>query len=122
MKTVFTRADQTSKRRELRTATPPAEAILWRHLRESALGAKWRRQHSVGLFVLDFYCPTLRMAIEVDGPSHHETVEADVQRQDWIESYDVVFLRFTNQQVYLELEAVIDTIRAAMEARRRELD
>ena len=86
-----------------------------------AVGAKFRRQHSVGAFVLDFYCPALRLAIEIDGPSHDLTGEADSERQNWIEGFGITFLRFSNAQVYEHLADVIETIRVAVEEKKRVL-
>lgn len=66
--------DQTQKevRQQLRQHATQPEQLLWRHLRGSQVnGLKFRRQYGVGVYVLDFYCPELRLAIELDGDSHY---------------------------------------------------
>lgn len=82
------------------------------------LGYKFRRQHSVDRFVIDFYCPELRLAIEVDGDSHF-TPRArayDRGRQKHIESFGIRFLRVMNKDVYHNLDAVLDNIAATIRA------
>ena len=71
----------------------------------------------MGAFVIDFYVPELKLAIEIDGPTHYgEVAEAyDARRQSYIESKGIRFLRFTNRQVYRELDAVVEAIRLVME-------
>ncbi len=90
-----------------------AEVLLWRHLsRKQMLGYKFRRQHGVDQFVIDFYCPKLRLAVEIDGPSHaeQEAVEYDKMRQSYIEGLGIRFLRFQNDEIYGDLEGVLQTI------------
>ncbi len=56
---------------EMRREMTPAEEVLWEALRKKQfLGLRFRRQHPVGLFILDFYCPALKLVVEVDGPNH----------------------------------------------------
>ena len=97
---------------------PPAEVILWPRLRgEQVSGWKFRRQYSVGPYVLDFYCPRLKLAIEIDGPTHDgdEACVYDANRQAFIECHGITFLRFRNERVYWQLDAVIETIAATAE-------
>ncbi len=92
---------------------PLAETILWSKLRGKNLeGLKFRRQYSIGSFVVDFYCPEHKLATEVDGESHYVdgAMEHDMMRQSVIESAGVTFLRFTNHDVYERLEGVIEKI------------
>lgn len=65
---------------------------------------------------MDFYCPQLKLALEIDGPSHEDDVVAvyDAKRQACIESCGIIFMRFTNAQVYHELDAVVETIANAV--------
>jgi very-short-patch-repair endonuclease len=93
---------------------PKAEVILWSKLKTKGLnGYKFRRQYSVGKFVIDFYCPRLKLAIEVDGDSHfsERSETFDKERQDFIESFKISFLRFTNKDVYENLDEVLATIK-----------
>ena len=103
----------TTKRRQLRREAPRAERILWPYLRNRHLnGYKFRRQHSAGRFVLDFYCPERGLAIEIDGPTHQspEARAYDTERQHWIESFGVTFQRFSNWEVYNRREGVLVAI------------
>jgi len=75
-------------------------------------GVRFRRQYSVGRYVIDFYCPELKLAIEVDGESHFRegAEEYDTFRQQQIEYYGIRFLRFMNSEVYNNLHGVLETI------------
>ena len=96
---------------------PKAELILWSQIRrQQVLGQKFRRQYSVGSYVIDFYCPALKLAIEVDGESHTpETKIFDLDRQGFIESYRIEFLRFTNDDIFGNLDWVLDEISETIE-------
>ena len=110
---IFNRDGDAPKRQRLRNEAPRAERILWTRLRRRQIaGFKFRRQWGVERYVLDFYCPELKLAIEIDGPSHDspEAKEYDRQRQQFVESFDIHFLRFTNWDVYNRLEFVVETI------------
>gem|GEM_PF-2232034 len=90
-----------------------AEALLWMRLKSSALGFKFRRQTSIGVFVVDFYCPSAKLVLELDG-SVHETVKAriyDVHRQSLIEGLGLRVLRFTNDEIFVSLDTVLQRIR-----------
>ncbi len=86
MNQIFNKADQTAKRQKLRNESPVAERLLWKHLRNNAMGVKFRRQVSVGRYVVDFYCPSLKLAIEVDGASH---AGDDVQEYDELRQTEI---------------------------------
>jgi very-short-patch-repair endonuclease len=96
-----------------------AEIILWSRLKgKQMLGYKFRRQYSVGSYVIDFYCPELKFAIEIDGPTHFEdeAKEYDENRQKFIESFRITFLRFNNMDVYNNLEGVLKSIMEKVQA------
>ena len=115
---LFNRNDTLEKRRKLRNSAPEAETRLWQHLKGKKIdGYKFRRQFSVGAYILDFYCPALKLAIEIDGLSHdgEDAQEYDVVRQRAIEALNIQFLRFTNADVYDRLEGVIITIATGVE-------
>lgn len=121
MRKIFNNRDETRKRQSLRSEMPVAERLLWKHLRGEALGVKFRRQVSIGRYVVDFYCPSLHLAIEVDGESHAgEAAQAyDEVRQGEIESLGVRFLRVANEDVYrntLDVAASIALVVAEMKA------
>jgi len=113
MTRLFNKTSEKEKRRTLRRNMPPAETILWSQLRGKRLeGCKFRRQYSIGPYIVDFYSPHLRLAIEIDGESHFVdgALQRDQVRQAFIESAGVTVLRFTNQDIYDRLEGVIDKI------------
>ena len=87
------------------------------------MGVKFRRQYSVGSFVVDFYSTELRLAIEVDGESHikQTSQEYDRERQSFIEQFGFVFLRFTNNDVYKNLNRVMLRIMEVVEERKKVL-
>ncbi|WP_309711712.1 endonuclease domain-containing protein [Armatimonas sp.] len=104
-----------TRARQLRRESTPAEQVLWEALRGSQLqGARFRRQHPVETFILDFYCPRHKLVIEIDGGIHSqpEVRERDEERQHWIEAHGYEFLRFTNEEVLHELSWVLASIRA----------
>ena len=124
MSGVFSSASEKKLRQKLRKSMPKAEIILWSRLRRKQLrGTRFRRQHSVGPYVIDFYCPALKLAIEVDGESHTETKKPyDDMRQHHIERYGIRFLRYTNSDVYENLDGVLNNIWATIKEMQQELD
>ncbi len=97
-------------RKELRNHLTPAEAKLWALLKQSQLdGRKFRRQHSVGHYILDFYCPAERLAIELDGAVHDSASahEYDRERDLFLECFGIKVLRFENKWVFQETEAIL---------------
>jgi len=102
-----------SRRRELRAHLTTAESLLWHYLQRSRLeGRKFRRQHSVGPFVLDFYCPSERLAVELDGTAHdHDlAVRRDVLRTTYLAATGVRVIRFENEDVVSNPEGVLASI------------
>ena len=107
----------------LRSILPKAEVVLWSRLKNKGLdGYKFRRQYSIGKFVIDFYCPRLKLAIEVDGDSHFsDKSEAyDKERERFIESFKISFLRFTNKDIYENLDEVLAAIKARTQNKSEE--
>ena len=100
-------------RKELRGNLTPAEAELWRHLKGGSLGGKkFRRQHSIGNYILDFYCPSEQLAIELDGQVHNNTSseQADQERDLYLNDLNIRVLRFENKEVFENLDAVLQEI------------
>lgn len=86
--------------RELCKEMTPAEKALWQRLRNRQLGGlKFRRQHPIGHFIVDFYCAAHRLIVEVDGPIHTQQAERDQLRTDELINLNCRVLRFTNDQV-----------------------
>jgi len=116
------------RRKELRKSLTPAEAALWKRLQKSQVNRKkFRRQHSVGPYVLDFYCPECRLAVELDGEVHFnsKTWEYDCRRTEYLKRMNIRVLRFENRLVFDSLEWVLHTIgdhlTARAEGNQREL-
>jgi len=117
MTKVYNKSTEKQKRSQLRGQMPQAEAILWSKLQKrQVLGFKFRRQFSVGAYILDFYCPDAKLAVEIDGDSHlrENAPEYDGNRQASIEQLGIHFLRFTNQEIHKNLFEVLETIRGAV--------
>src|SRR5262245_45050267 len=102
-----------ARRRELRAHSTDAEAALWTRLRAKRFaGFKFRRQHSCGPYIVDFYCPRMHLAIELDGGQHF-TAEAqayDERRTEFLCRHGISVLRFPTDLVFREPQAVIDVI------------
>ncbi len=123
MKRIFNDPSTKAKRKELRRNSTPAEKALWSKLKgEKLYGYKFRRQHGVGKYILDFCCPELNLAIEVDGDSHFidDGPERDVVRSRFIRSKGIRILRFTNADIRKNLEGVVITMQKAIEDIKKE--
>jgi very-short-patch-repair endonuclease len=97
--------------RDKRHEPTPTEAIIWKHLRQHQQdGLRFRRQHPIGQYFVDFYCPAAKLAIEIDGGIHQTTQTEDAQRQQYIESVGIAIIRFSTQQVLSNPIRVIDDI------------
>ena len=104
-------SEQKILRKELRSHATPAEAVLWKMLKgRNADGMKFRRQQGIGPYVLDFYCPELRLCVELDGSSHDYKYEYDEQRTEFLQNQGIRVLRFSNEQVWQGLDSVVDEI------------
>ena len=103
--------------REMRYPQTPAEATLWRALRNRASPYKFRRQHTIDRFIVDFYCPQAKLCIELDGASHSEPAqqEYDAARTAYLEEIGCTVIRFTNDDVRYNLHTVADQIVQAVE-------
>jgi very-short-patch-repair endonuclease len=118
----YNKSTMTQRRRTLRKNLPEAEIILWSKLScKQMLGYKFRRQYSVDQYVIDFYCPELKVAIEVDSDSHFMpgAQEQDKARQEHIEAFGIRFLRFTNEDVCKNVDGVCQTVYNAVDELRK---
>ena len=111
----FLRNDPTLKqrRRDLRRNQTDAEKILWAHLRNRQLyGMKFFRQYSIGPYILDFYCPAFKLAIELDGGQHNhcENKEYDAVRSEYLKAQSINVIRFWNHEVLLNMEGIWDKL------------
>ncbi|MBQ4064175.1 MAG: endonuclease domain-containing protein [Bacteroidaceae bacterium] len=106
-------------RRELRNEPTPAESALWQHLKAGKLlGTRWRRQYSVGNYILDFYCPIHRLCVELDGQIHYNSVndECDAIRTEYLGNLGIRVLRFDNSDIWNNIENVINAIKSELAA------
>jgi very-short-patch-repair endonuclease len=104
----------------LRRRATNTERVLWRHLRNrNFAGYKFRRQHPFGCYVLDFYCPAAKLAIELDGGGHNYRGAriGGENRSKLLAEHGITVLRFWNHQVRYELESVLKAIWFALEER-----
>ncbi|MFO0560297.1 MAG: DUF559 domain-containing protein [Polyangiales bacterium] len=103
--------------RALRRAMTAAEAVLWGHLRARRQGFKVRRQHPIGSWVVDFFVASVALAIEVDGDVHDGRGDDDAERESALRERSVTVMRFRNEQVMYELDAVLERIAVAVRER-----
>lgn len=102
------------QRRLLRTYGTAAEATLWGMLKNRQTGLRWRRQFSVGPYILDFYCPEIKLAIELDGKDHFTDsgLKHDMERSRYLEeNHSIRVLRFENKMVWEQPEIIMSEIR-----------
>lgn len=100
--------------RQLRRQLTPAESCLWQALKKKQLnGLRFRCQHPVGQFIVDFYCPSCKLVVEVDGEIHLNQAEKDAARTKQLEKYGYRVLRFSNEEVLNHLERVLTAIEDA---------
>src|SRR5438105_901047 len=94
---------QTSLARSLRKDDVPAETVLWQALRNRALGGfKFRRQHPIGPYIVDFACLSCKLVVEADGETHVTSAKRDLQRSAFLEASGWLVLRFWNTEIYEE--------------------
>ena len=105
--------------REMRHTQTPAESELWRALRNRQFLYKFRRQHPIDRFIVDFYCAEAKLLVEVDGASHLEPdqQEYDKLRSEYLEELGYKVIRFTNEEVKFNIEGVISEILKTVESR-----
>ena len=117
---------QNEKRKYLRSHSTSAEAVLWMALKARKIeGVKFRRQFSIGPYILDFYAPELRLCIELDGAHHftHDGIINDNVRSEYlIRVHDIHILRFENDIIFKYPEGVVASIQYAIQERRMYLE
>ena len=105
------------KAKLLRNNMTEAEKILWDLLKNrSVFKVRFRRQHPIGIFIVDFYCHEYKLAIEIDGEIHlkNEVIEYDDGSSHDIEKYGIIILRFTNNEVFTDPKKIINEILKTM--------
>ncbi len=97
----YTRKSEREKRKVLRENMTYCERMVWLHLRRRQLGYRFLRQYSIDHYVVDFYCPKLKLAVEIDGDIHElpERKAYDGKREDYLKKYKITFVRITNEEL-----------------------
>ena len=104
----------------LRKQSTLAEILLWNELKgKKLLGCDFHRQKPVGNYIVDFFCPRLMLAIEIDGASHTDRIEQDEKRQRKLESLGIRFLRFRDDEIKQDLGGVLAAIRDWIQEHRK---
>jgi very-short-patch-repair endonuclease len=100
------------RRKDLRNKPTLTEKILWKKLKENQLDEKFIRQYSVDNYVLDFYCPNKKLGVEIEGKIHQKTenVIYDKYRVRYIEAFGIKVIRFSNEEIFNNMQKVLDTI------------
>ncbi len=107
------RPNMKQRRKELRNNAPPAEQRLWHMLKHRSLaGYKFRRQHSIGSYVVDFYCPAQKLGIELDGDTHYtpDAIRYDKKRTAFLNAHGIHIIRFLNTDIYQNPAGVCEKI------------
>ena len=109
MEKIFNRKENKFLRKKLRQEMPKGEILLWQRLNNKKMGYKFRRQYSIGSYVVDFYCPQFKLVIEIDGGTHISKQAAvyDKQRQKYLESLGLIIKRYDNQLILKNLNEVL---------------
>lgn len=97
--------------RNLRSNTTPAEKKLWTQLSNNQLGVRFKRQHPIDIFIVDFYCYKYKLVVELDGLIHLGKKEEDIGRTAELERLGLIVIRFSNNEVISDIDKVIEIIR-----------
>jgi len=100
--------------REMRRNPTSAEGKLWGALRKNRLGVKFRRQHAIERFIVDFYCADANLVVELDGEVHHYTYEEDQLRQQFLESLGLRVLRIDNDYIFENIDGALWVIQQVL--------
>ena len=107
---IYNNSGRKNERRYLRRSMTEAEKILWTKIRKKQLGFTFRRQYSIGPYIVDFYCPKKRLIIELDGNQHKILKEYDLYRTNYFNILDIKVIRFWNNNVLKDIENVVKKI------------
>jgi len=107
------------RRRKLRREATPEEEALWQELRNNRLRYRFRRQHSIGGYITDFYCFKARLIIEIDGKSHKLQKEYDANRDKYFKEMKYETLRIQNSEIKGDLKKTIEKIKTTLSLRTR---
>jgi very-short-patch-repair endonuclease len=116
-RSIYNNPKKKDRRKELRNEGTAAEAVLWTYLQKrQLLGKKFRRQYSIGPYVVDFYCPECSLIVELDGARHFSILREDyeAERSRYLQKQNLQILRFENRILRENAESVLETIREAI--------
>lgn len=113
-KFLFNNPNRKIQRRHLRAQMTEAELKLWSKIRKKRLGYGFRRQYSIGPYIVDFYCPRKRLVIELDGKQHQDTQEYDEYRTEYFKSLNMKVVRFWNKEVLKDINKVVKKIKVSL--------
>ena len=107
------------KRAELRNNQTEPEKQLWQRLRQNQLGVKFRRQHGIGKYIVDFYCSELSLIVELDGDSHYneQALKYDLNRDSYLNGLGLTIKRFTNEDINKNFDGVINVLLDVIDAK-----
>jgi very-short-patch-repair endonuclease len=113
MTKIYNKKENKENRRDLRKTQTKEELIFWAHVKDRRFhGYKFRRQYSVGNYIADFYCPELKLVVEIDGGQHYEkeNIEKDLLRTKYFNSLGMKVKRYTNIDIKTNLVSVFDNL------------
>jgi len=113
MTKIYNKKENKEQRRELRKTQTPEELIFWAHVKNRKFhGYKFRRQYSIGNYVADFYCPELKLVVEIDGGQHYEkeNIKKDLLRTEYFDSLGIKVRRYINIDIKNNLVSVMDDL------------
>ncbi len=108
MTKLYNKTFQKDLRRELRKDCTKSEAVLWKYLKDKQLGYKFRRQYGIGKYIVDFYCPKLKLVVEVDGYTHidHDQYIYDMEREEYLCNLGLLVKRYASEQIFKHIREV----------------
>lgn len=113
MTKIYNKKENKYLRRDLRKSQTKEELIFWAHVKDRRFhGLKFRRQYSIGNYVADFYCPELKLVVEIDGGQHYEeeNIKKDLLRTEYFEKLGMKVKRYTNVDIKTNLEGALDDL------------
>jgi len=108
---IFNKLKFKNRRKELRKSLTPQEYKLWFYFKNKKFGVKFRRQHGIGPYIVDFYCKEKNLVIEIDGIQHNKAYDYDKERENFMEILGIKTLRFWNNEIDTNIEKVLIKIR-----------
>ncbi len=117
----FNRKEMQERRRQLRKDMTYCEKLVWLYLRKRQTKERFLRQYSIDKFVIDFYCPKLKLAVEIDGSIHkqEEQKKYDEDRQSYLENFGITFVRIENEELFCNADKAFGKIEEAIKTLTR---